>query len=232
MIPEFHKRKRLPVDSAKFSYTIAFTSIASAERLDRPSLYQFFHTFDVFVQTPSLSISLDRSCSPLTGSHSNVVVATIPLFPFYRKAVPLGQPVFLTNDEYKGVIYDREEHEKKWRRHIDRLKQKKKPGENGLYEIKTPIPTHPDRCFVCQSSIPEDVEYREHIRSEGHRRSIEQDSLYMQIDSLIQELDQKVAGSSTKMRKPGKKPKKGRIGRQYEYDDDLEEEKEFVGPLY
>jgi len=40
---------------------------------------------------------------------------------------------------------DREEHERKWKRHIERLNQHK-PDR---YEIKTPIPAHPDRCFVC-----------------------------------------------------------------------------------
>lgn len=39
LMPEFHKKKKLPVDSNKLSYTIAFTSIQSADRLDRPSLY-------------------------------------------------------------------------------------------------------------------------------------------------------------------------------------------------
>lgn len=64
---------------------------------------------------------------------------------------------------------------------------KKKPGPD--YEIKTPVPSHPDRCFVCQSGIPEGVSYKEHINSEGHRISIERDPLYEEIDNLLDELD-------------------------------------------
>lgn len=87
------------------------------------------------------------------------------MVPHFRKGVPLGQPVLLNNDEFKQVIIERAENEKKWKRHIDRLNLKKKP-ENGVYEIKTPIPSHPDRCFICQCNIPESVGYKEHLKTD------------------------------------------------------------------
>ena len=80
--------------------------------------------------------------------------------------MPPGQSVMLTNFELKDLIVAWEDYEKKYRRHIERLQLKKKPGENGFYEIKTPIPAHPDRCFVCQCNIPEGVDYKGHISSE------------------------------------------------------------------
>jgi hypothetical protein len=60
------------------------------------------------------------------------------------------------------MIAEREFHELKWRRHLDKLKNKKKP-ENGKYEIKTPIPSNPDRCFVCNCNIPPEEDYRQHL---------------------------------------------------------------------
>ncbi len=146
---EYHRRKKLQVDPALLPLTIVFSSNKRPEQLDRPSLYQFFYIFDYTAisnsQTPRSSFN------PLIGH-----------FPFFRKGVPMGQPVLLTNDEYRGVMADRETHEMKWKRHIEKLNTKKKP-ENGRYEIKTPIPSNPDRCFVCNINIPPEEEYREHL---------------------------------------------------------------------
>jgi hypothetical protein len=99
----------------------------------------------------------------------------------------MGQPVLLTSDEYRGLLSDREEHERKYRRHLERLNstKKKDPAE----VIKTPIPSNPDRCFVCQATINED--YREHVRGDQHRRMVETNDMYSDIDGLLAELNVK-----------------------------------------
>lgn len=76
---------------------------------------------------------------------------------------------------------EREAHEMKWRRHIEKLNTKKKP-ENGRYEIKTPIPSNPDRCFVCNVSIPPEEEYLAHLVTEQHQKIIESNTMYNDID--------------------------------------------------
>lgn len=115
----------------------------------------------------------------------------VPQYPYFRGEVPKGQSVLLTNSEFKDMLTCWDEHEKKYKKHIEKLSAKKKPNENGQYEIKTPIPSHPDRCFVCQISIPEGVDYKEHLVSEQHRKCIENDKLYGMIDDVIAELSLK-----------------------------------------
>lgn len=70
----------------------------------------------------------------------------MPLFPFYRPNTPLGSSVFLDCNEYKQQIKDKELKEAQYKKYLDKL-DKKKPE---LYELGTPIPAHPDRCFVCE----------------------------------------------------------------------------------
>ena len=41
----------------------------------------------------------------------------------------MGQPVLLTQDEYRCIMQDREEHERKYRRHLERLNAKRKKDE-------------------------------------------------------------------------------------------------------
>ncbi len=48
------------------------------------------------------------------------------------------------------------------------------------------MPSNPDRCFVCQETIHGD--YKAHVRSEEHRRNVEENRLYQEIDVLIAEL--------------------------------------------
>lgn len=67
----------------------------------------------------------------------------------YRQGVPLGQPVFLAKEEFKAIMRDKDELGKKWQRHLDKLNAKKSKDQ----EIKTPIPSNPDRCFVCNTVI-------------------------------------------------------------------------------
>jgi hypothetical protein len=119
--------------------------------------------------------------------------------------VPKGQSVLLTNSEFKDMLSCWEEHEKKYKKHIEKLSAKKKPNENGQYEIKTPIPSHPDRCFVCQAAIPEGVEYKEHLVSEQHRASIENDKLYGMIDEVLAELS--LNAEIERFNKPAQKSK-------------------------
>jgi hypothetical protein len=66
--------------------------------------------------------------------------------------VPHGQPVFLAPEEYKALMHDREELEKKYQRHLDRLRTKK--AKEAF--IKSPVPSNPDRCFVCNCILPAD----------------------------------------------------------------------------
>ena len=44
---------------------------------------------------------------------------------------------------------DKEQKEIAYWKHIDKLEQKKPE----FYDIKTPIPAHTDRCFVCDDKI-------------------------------------------------------------------------------
>jgi hypothetical protein len=81
----------------------------------------------------------------------------------------------LAKEEYKAIMRDREELDKKWVRHIDKLKSKKGASEK---EIKTPIPSNPDRCFVCNTVISPEEGYREHLKSEEHKKHIENNCLY------------------------------------------------------
>lgn len=69
------------------------------------------------------------------------------------------------------------------------MKTKKKPGPDGKYEIKTPIPSNPDRCFVCSTSIPSEVGYKEHLKTEQHLVNVESNSLYQEIDKIIDDLN-------------------------------------------
>lgn len=59
-LPEFHKRKKLPIESSKIPFTICFTSRVRQENLERPSLFQLYHTFDVTV----VQDSVNKRCSP------------------------------------------------------------------------------------------------------------------------------------------------------------------------
>jgi hypothetical protein len=90
-IPEFHRRKKLPVEALKIPYTICFTTKYRIEQLDRPSLFQFFHTFDVMLVHQPLMGS--QRASPLSGGHSALEESqpvAMPMYPYHRKAVPLG----------------------------------------------------------------------------------------------------------------------------------------------
>lgn len=129
----------------------------------------------------------------------------VPLFPKFRLGLPLGQPIFLNSVEYRDIMLEKDDHERKWKRHLLKLVDKKKP-ENGRYEIKTPIPSHPDRCFVCQSAIPEDVTYKQHIASPSHLALVNRDPLYLEIDSLIDEMNApKVSETPLPLVKPAKR---------------------------
>lgn len=58
------------------------------------------------------------------------------------------------------VFKDRNLKEMHYKKHIEKL-EKKRPE---WYDIKTPIPAHPKRCFVCEDEIEGD--YKEHLKSE------------------------------------------------------------------
>ena len=128
-----------------------FSSRSKPEHLERPSLYQVFHTFELaqLFYNPTVSHSVNFQQSTLL----------VPQYPFYRKGIPHGQPVFLANEEYKAIIHDRDELERKYERHIERLRTKK--AKEAI--IKSPIPSNPDRCFVCNCIIPPEEHYKEHL---------------------------------------------------------------------
>ena len=97
---------------------------------------------------------------------------------------------------------------KKWKRHLERLSQKKAPDEFGRYEIKTPIPSHPDRCFVCQGPIPPGVDYKEHLRSVEHLNYVERDPLYREIDDILDELNFKQEMKGQEAAEKKKRPRR------------------------
>jgi ribosomal protein S10 len=114
----------------------------------------------------------------------------------------LGQPVFLAKEEYKAIMRDKDELERKWERHIDKLKTKKSKDQ----EIKTPIPSNPDRCFVCNSVISPEEGYREHLKSEEHKRHIEVNCLYQEIDNVINELNLEIELKEIQKKSPPPAP--------------------------
>ena len=81
-------------------------------------------------------------------------------------------------------MHDREELEKKYQRHLDRLRTKK--AKEAF--IKSPVPSNPDRCFVCNCILPADQPYKAHLESEEHRGHIEVNYLYQEIDKVINEM--------------------------------------------
>lgn len=78
-------------------------------------------------------------------------------------------------------MYEREDLEKKYQRHIERLRTKKAKE----VMIKSPVPSNPDRCFVCNCIIPPEEEYKAHLLSEEHKNHIEVNCLYLEIDNVI-----------------------------------------------
>jgi ribosomal protein S10 len=97
---------------------------------------------------------------------------------------------------------DRDELEKKWERHVEKLKTKKSKDK----EIKTPIPSNPDRCFVCNSAISAEEGYREHLRSDEHKRHIEINCLYQEIDNVINELNLEIELKEIQKKSPPPAP--------------------------
>ena len=81
-------------------------------------------------------------------------------------------------------MHDRDELEKKYQRHLDRLRTKK--AKEAF--IKSPVPSNPDRCFVCNCILPPDQPYKAHLESEEHRGHIEVNYLYQEIDKFINEM--------------------------------------------
>ena len=98
---------------------------------------------------------------------------------------------------------DREEHERKWKRHLEKLRTKKKPDADGKYEIKTPIPSNQDRCFVCSSTISAEVGYKEHLQTSQHLSHVENNPLYLEIDKVIDELNLEVELQRLRKQKSG-----------------------------
>jgi DNA-directed RNA polymerase subunit N (RpoN/RPB10) len=97
---------------------------------------------------------------------------------------------------------DKDELERKWERHIEKLKTKKSKDQ----EIKTPIPSNPDRCFVCNSVISPEEGYREHLKSEEHKRHIEVNCLYQEIDNVINELNLEIELKEIQKKSPPPAP--------------------------
>ena len=57
----------------------------------------------------------------------------------------MGQAILMTDEEYQVAMMHKGEHEIKWKKHVKKLEYKKPEW----YDVKTPIPNNPDRCFVC-----------------------------------------------------------------------------------
>ncbi|CDW87964.1 UNKNOWN [Stylonychia lemnae] len=203
---EFHMKKKLPVSQSQIPHVFCFTSKYKPENhVHKPHLYQGSHIFEskIVNQTQLLA----QGILPQQ-------VKIIQLLPTYQHRAPLGSSVFLDPEEFRHVEKDRIQKEQCYIKHVERLKKKKLD----LYDIKTPIPANPNRCFVCEDQINDG--YKEHLKSESHLMCIRNQPLYNEIDNLIDQMNEELLLDEKQKKKRGRR--KG--GKQAQDDENCKEE--------